>query len=209
MTNKQLLLFLLIFLPLLLSGTLSGQSWTFIKEKDGVKLYSRQEAGKNLKIVKGVAEINETSEKVFALIEDVNHTEWWDKNLTQIKVLLYKKNKQAQYYLVYKMPWPFKDRDLSVNVSVTLNPVTGEYKIIAVPLTGVTPENKDRVRIKDYRQVWTVKPAGNNRTYIELQFYVEPTEILPNWLLNMILIDSPINSIKTVKQIMENNHVKR
>jgi hypothetical protein len=201
MKNKRIYLFLTILL--LLPCTSSAQNWKFVKEKEGVKLFTRQEAGKNLKFVKGVAEINKPADKVFALIEDVNHTEWWDKNLTQIKVLLYKKNKRAQYYLVYKMPWPFKDRDLSANVTTTVNPVSGECRTIAVPLTGVCAERKNMTRIKDYRQVWTVTPVGNNRAQVELEFYVDPAEELPNWLLNMVLIDSPIHSINTIRQIME------
>lgn len=184
-------------------NTLFGESWKFVKIKDNVQIFTRKEAGKSLKYIKGVAEIKESSEKVFALIEDVNHTEWWDSNLSQIKVLLYEKNKRAQYYLVYDMPWPFKDRDLYVNVTTTIIHATGESKISAVPLNGGTPESKDLIRIKDYRQVWTVRPLGKNRTHIELEFYVDPVDNLPNWLINMAFIDSPINSIKAVKQIME------
>ena len=101
------------------------------------------------------------------------------------------------------MPWPFKDRDLSANVTTTVNPVSGECRTIAVPLTGVCAERKNMTRIKDYRQVWTVTPVGNNRAQVELEFYVDPAEELPNWLLNMVLIDSPIHSINTIRQIME------
>ena len=186
----------------MLPGTLVGQTWKFVKEKDGVKLFTRQEAGKSLKFVKGVAEINQSADKVFALIEDVNHTEWWDANLSQIKVLLYEKNKRAQYYLVYKMPWPFNDRDLSVNVTTTIDQASGEWKLTAVPLSDVTPEKKDLVRIKDYRQTWTIRPV-NNRAHVELEFYVDAVENLPGWLLNMALIDTPINSIKAIRLLLE------
>lgn len=194
--------FFTIFLSLLFSCSLFSQNWEFIKEKDGIKLYSKQETGKNLKIFKGVAEIKESSERVFTLLEDVNHTEWWDANLSEIKVLHYEKNKRAQYYLVYNMPWPFKDRDLTVEVTTSINKSSGEYKLIAVPLKGMVIESKNLARIKDYRQAWTVRPV-NNRAYVELEFYVDPNENLPNWLLNMVLIDSPINTIKAVRQLIE------
>jgi len=57
------------------------------------------ETGESLKSYKGVAEINAPAEMVFAKIEDINNTDWWDKNLTGIRVMLYEKNKRAQYYL--------------------------------------------------------------------------------------------------------------
>ena len=101
------------------------------------------------------------------------------------------------------MPWPFKNRDLSVDMTTSINQATSEYKITALPLSGVFPEEKDLVRIKDYRQVWTVKPINNRTTHIELEFYVNPVENLPNWLLNLVLIDSPIKSINTIRQLLE------
>jgi len=86
------------------------------------------------------------------MIEDVNNTDWWDKNLTGIKVFLYEKNKRAHYYLVYELPWPATDRDLCVDVSVTIDSVTGIRKLTAGPLPGLVPEREGMIRIKNYRQ---------------------------------------------------------
>lgn len=205
MKNKFKILFSLFLMWLLLPGQLQAQAWNLVKEKDGVKLYSRQEPGKNLQSFRGVAEIKAPAEKVFALIEDVNHREWWDKNLEQIRLLKYEKNKRAQYYLVYKMPWPFTNRDMCADVTVTISQINGEYRVTAVPLRNACPENKDLERIKDYKQVWTVRPVNQNLAQVELEFYVDPTVKLPDWLLNRIFIDSPIISIKALRQQIEKN----
>ncbi len=201
MNNKWLAILTLSF-SLFFASKLSSQNWEFIKEKDGIKIFTKKEATKKLKITKGVTEIKGSADKVFKLLEDVNSTEWWDENISKIKVLHYEKNKKAQYYLAYDMPWPFKDRDLTVDVISTFNKTTGEYKLLAVPSKDRFPENKDLVRIKDYRQEWTVRPL-NNRTYIELEFYIDPNENFPTWLLNMVLIDSPVNTIKSAKRVIE------
>jgi len=195
--------FILMFLStLMLSGSLSAQSWNFIKEKDGIKIYTGSEAGKFLKSYRGVTDIKAPAEDIFSLIEDVNNTDWWDKNLTQIKVLLYEKNKRAQYYLVYDLPWPVTDRDLCVDVKVTIDPVTGERRITAVPLTGVIPERNDMVRIKDYRQTWIVIPSGQNMTHVILEGYVDPAGSIPDWVSNMLVIDSPIKALSGVRERM-------
>lgn len=70
------------------------------------------EAGKSLKSYKGVTDIKVSADKIFAVMEDVNNTDCWEKRLTKIKVLLYDKNKRAQYYLIYNLPWPVINRDL-------------------------------------------------------------------------------------------------
>lgn len=195
--------FLVVVLLSLFSPSLIAQSWEFVKEKDGVQIFSRQEPGRNLKSFKGVADIKESAEKVFDRIEDVNHTEWWDKNLSQIKVLLYEKYKRAQYHIVYATPWPIKNRDLYADATVSINQVTGERKITTVPLQGAPAETKDYKRIKDYRQQWTVKPVNNNLTHVELEFYVDPDDKLPEWLLNLVFIESPVNTIKGLRQEIE------
>ncbi|MEI7723605.1 MAG: hypothetical protein WCK09_00805 [Bacteroidota bacterium] len=186
-----------------LSGSIAAQSWDFIKEKDGVKLYTRKENGSSLKSYKGMADIKAPAEKVYTLIEDVNHTEWWDKNLNQIKVLLYEKNKRAQYYLVYDLPWPVTDRDLCVNVTVTFDPATGIHKVIAGPLPGLIPEHEDKIRIKDYHQTWTIQPAGEVLSHVILEGHVDPAGSIPDWLSNMLIVDSPLKVITGIRDRLE------
>jgi hypothetical protein len=187
---------------LLSSFSLSAQPWNFIKEKDSIKIYTRVEAGKSLRSYKGVTDINVPAEKIFELMEDINNTDWWDKRLTQIKVLLYEKNKRAQYYMVYDLPWPVTDRDLCVDVTITSDPVSGERRINAVALNGVIPERKDMVRITDYLQTWTIIPAGK-MTHIVLEGYVDPAGAIPNWISNMLIIESPIKAISGLREAMK------
>jgi len=202
MRYYQHLFILIFFFTFMISWPLAAQSWNFVKEKDGIKIYTREEDGKSLKSYKGVTDIKASAENIFALIEDVNNTDWWDKNLTQIKVLFYEKYKRAQYYLVYDLPWPVPDRDLCVDVTVTIDKMTGERRITAVPLTGIIPERKDIIRIKDYRQTWTVVPAGNDMTHVILEGFVDPAGKIPDWISNLLIIDSPFKTISGVRERM-------
>jgi hypothetical protein len=193
-----------MLLSCVLPGSLAAQSWNFIKEQDGIKIYTRQEAGKSLRAFKGTTVINAPAEKVFTLIEDVNHTEWWDKNLTQIKVLAYEKNKRARYYLVYDTPWPVANRDLCAEVTVRMDPVKQIYSVSAASLNGVIPEQKDLVRIRDYRQTWTISSAGENLSNVVLEGYLDPVGNIPVWISNLLIIQSPVNSILGVRQQIQN-----
>jgi hypothetical protein len=193
----------LFFLTLVTSSPLSAQSWELIKEKDGIKIYTCKEAGNSLKSYKGDTYINAPAEKVLSLIEDVNNTEWWDKNLSSIKVLHYEKLKGAQYYLVYDLPWPVTDRDLCVDVTVSINPVSGVSKVTAVPLPGLIPESQNMIRIKEYRQTWTIEPAGRKKAHVILEGYVDPAGSIPDWVSNMLIVDSPVKVIEGLRQQLE------
>lgn len=178
---------------------MAAQSWDFIKEKDGIKIYTRTEAGRSLKSYRGITEINAPAEKIFALMEDTNNKEWWDKKLTQIKILHNEMNKRTQYYMVYNLPWPVKDRDLCVDVKFTTDTLTGEHTITAVALNGVIPEHNDMVRIKDYLQTWILIPAGNDLTHVSLEGYVDPAGNIPDWISNFLIIESPIKAISGLR----------
>ena len=195
----------ILFFSMVLFNSVTAQSWDFVKEQDGIKIYTRQEPGKALKSYKGVTDINAPAEKVFALIEDVNNTDWWDKNLNQIKVLLYEKYKRAQYYLVYDLPWPVVDRDLCVDVIATFDVETSVGKVTAVPLAGRVPENHDKIRIKEYRQTWTVTPAGVAQAHVVLEGYVDPAGNIPDWVSNMLINTSPIKIISGLRKQLEKN----
>jgi hypothetical protein len=203
MKNKWLHIFTIVAFTQILPCVLFGQTWKFIKEKDGIQLYSRRDADKGLKIFKGVGEIEASADKVYGLLEDVNHTEWWTKEVSQIKILQYEKDKQAQCYLVYSLPWPFLDRDLCVNVTATINRSTGERKLTSLPLFGVTPERDGLVRIKEYMEEWIIRPIDKNRSHVEFEFYLNPGNNLPAWLINMVLGDAPIHMIKSVRKYMK------
>jgi hypothetical protein len=203
MRHHQSLFIISFFFTLMLPCTAAEQSWKFIKEKDGIKIYTCDDAGKPLKTFKGVTDINAPVDKVLALLEDVNNTSWWDKNLAQIKVLLYEKGKRAQYYMVYKLPWPVINRDLCVDVTIATDKVTGECRIIAVPLPGLVPERNNMVRIKEYRQSWTLIPVGKEKTQVILECYIDPAGSIPEWISNMLMIESPVKSISGVRKQME------
>ncbi len=203
MANSVLVNLCTTIIALSVSVPLSSQDWEFVKEKDGISIYTREEEGSTVKSFKGTCEIEASPVKVFTLMEDVSNTSWWDKNLTQIKVLKYEKNKMAQYYLVYDLPWPVTDRDLCVEATIMIDNEKGEYRIDAVPLPGLIPEKKDLVRITDYRQTWTIRPAGKDKSLVELEGLIDPSGSVPDWISNMLLVDSPFKSISGVREQLQ------
>jgi|WetSurMetagenome_2_1015567.scaffolds.fasta_scaffold111940_1 hypothetical protein len=201
-SHNQVHLISMFFTALMLPCPMKAQSWELIKEKDSIKIYTSVEAGKSLKSYRGVTIINASVEKIFTVMEDVNNTDWWDKNLTRIKVLLYEKDKRAQCYMVYDLPAPVTDRDLCVNVTVTIDNITGERRIDAIALNGLIPEQDNLVRIKDYRQTWTISPLDKERTHVVLEGFIDPAGAVPDWLSNMLLADTPLKAISGLREKM-------
>ncbi|MCX6248016.1 MAG: hypothetical protein NTW10_09800 [Bacteroidetes bacterium] len=97
----------------------------------------------------------------------------------------------------------FTDRDLCVDVTVTIDTETGVHRITAVPLPGVIPERQEMIRIKEYRQTWTIKPVSKEMSHVELEGYLDPAGSIPDWITNMLIVDSPVKVIGGVKERME------
>ena len=203
MQHSRSLYLVLFFLSALLPAVSTGQAWTFVKEKDGIKIYTRKEPGSSLKSFKGVADIYAPVEKVYNLIGNVKNTAWWDKNVKEIKVLFYEKEKKSQYYLVYDAPWPVTDRDLCAEATISTDPVTMVRTVHAVPLPGVIPEKADRVRITKYRQSWLLEPKEPGVVHVTLEGYVDPGGSVPDWVYNMVITETPLKVIRGIKERLE------
>jgi hypothetical protein len=192
-----------LFLVLLIPCKIFSQKWDFIKEKDGIKIYTRKEPSSALKSFKGVADLHIEMSKVTSLLGNAKNFDWWDKNISQIKVLSFEPGKYIQYYLVYDVPWPLADRDLAVDARIAVDPVTGIHTVTAQPLLHAVPEKPGLVRIKNYKQQWTVQPLGKGMVRVILEGAVDPGGNIPAWLYNMVITETPLNVIRELRKRAE------
>jgi hypothetical protein len=200
--NKTILLILVVSTMSLVFNA-EGQEWKFIKEKGGIKIYTRKEEGNSLKSFRGVTDIRTTMDKVRNLIGNVRNVDWWDKNVKELKILAFEKEKYSRYYIIYDSPWPVADRDLCVEATITNDPVTGRRMVSAKPLLNVVPEREDAVRIRNYWQRWILEPGADGTIHAILEGYVDPGGSVPDWIYNMVITDTPLKVMRGVKERLE------
>lgn len=189
-----------LLLIMIIASDLYSQSWDFVKEKDGIKLYTRKEANSALKSFKGVTVLHTQMDKLSTMIGNVQNTSWWDENVRNIQVLAFETEKFIRYYLVYHVPWPLMDRDLCVEAQINTDPVTGTRTVTAHPLLNVIPEKPDLVRIKNYWQRWTLQPIDKNTILVTLEGTVNPGGNIPTWLINMVIVETPLKIIRGIRE---------
>ncbi len=177
-----------------------AQAWNFVKEEEGIKIYTRNEGSNSMKSYKGLMLISAPIEKVCSMVGNARNFDWWGEDFSNIRVLGYEDNKYVRYYYIYDMPWPLTDRDLAVEATVKTNSVTGEYKVISKPLLKVVPENPDLVRIKNYWQTWTIQPLDKGYVSITLEGFVDPGGNVPGWLYNMLSTEMPLRTMRLFRQ---------
>ena len=163
-----------------------AQSWNFVKEQDGIKIYTRNELHSSLKSYRGEAVFHAPMDKVCMLLGTAKNFDWWDKGFSKIKVLKHEDQKFIQYYFIYDMPWPVVDRDLAVESAIKLDTATGIYTVSSRPLLKAVPENPDLVRITSYWQKWTVQPMDKGN--------------IPAWVYNMLVTDMPLKTLRALRE---------
>jgi len=183
-----------------ISNDARGQSWDFVKEKAGIKIYTRDELNSSLKASKGEVTFKANLEKVNLLVGDAKNIDWWDKNISTVKVIAFEREKLIQYYIVYNVAWPLSNRDLALEAKISTDPVTGARTVVAKPLLNVMPEKKDQVRIKKYWQKWTVQPLDNGYVRVTLEGFIDPTGNVPTWLFNMFVTETPYNALHALRE---------
>lgn len=178
----------------------TGQSWKFVKEKEGIKVYTRDELNSPLKSFKGEITFKADITKVNLLVGNADNLDWWDKNISDVRIIEFQKDKFIRYYLVYHVPWPLSNRDLVLESKITTDPVTMARTVSAKPLLNVVPENEGIVRIKKYWQKWTVLPMKNGFVHVTIEGFVDPNGNIPAWLYNMTVTETPFNVLKTLRE---------
>ncbi len=178
--------------------------WKLAKEKDGIKVYTRDEPGSSVKSFRGETTFRADPEVVLELLVDVENFDEWDEDISELKVLERKEGISFTYYLVYDVPWPMTDRDLCVVAEIQKNEETGEVYIIAKPMSHLVPETGERVRISEYWQKWTIQPHQGGMISLMIEGFADPGGSVPAWLSNMVITDSPLEMIGAVKERSQN-----
>ena len=192
-----------IFFLLFLSQQLNAQTWNYVKEKDGIKIYTRTPEYSSFKCYKGETVFQASMHTLGLYIGNVKNFDWWDKNIRELKVLDTIADKEIEYYFVYDVSWPLNDRDFCTKVTITVDTISGEKVVYARPLPGVIPEREGIIRIKNYWQKWTLRPITDNSVYAVLEGFVDPGGSVPSWLYNMVIVETPFNVIHGIKQKVE------
>jgi len=193
-------LFILSFLNFFPASGLLAQPWTLVKENDGIKVYTRLESSSVRKSFKGEVTFQAPIEKVCSMLGTDKNNDWWDKAFTDIKVLGYEENKYVQYYMIYNTPWPLSNRDIVTETRKTTDTLSGIRIYTARPLPNKVPEKSNLVRIKEYKQTWTIQPLEQGFVHVTFEGSVNPGGNIPSWLYNMVITETPMKMLHSLRE---------
>lgn len=180
-----------------------AQNWEFVKEKDGIKIFTRKENGENLKSFRGEAVFNTSIEKISSKLGTKNNFDWWDEDLRDVKIIDIEEDKFISYYLMYPVPWPLSNRDLCAKASITIDRQNKRKIVHAKPIPTALPERKGCIRIQNFYQKWDVQAIDDHHVKVILEGFIDPAGVVPAWIYNMVITDTPLKVMRALRSHVE------
>ncbi|MFP4620878.1 MAG: hypothetical protein ACLFM7_06170 [Bacteroidales bacterium] len=177
--------------------------WELIKDKRGIKIYSKSGDNSEYIEIKGVSEVRSNLTAFVALMKDVNGFENWMHAAKETSLIEKNNEYHFSYYLHSDIPWPAKDRDVVLNFRIFRDTSHQVIYTTASNLKGKIPKKEGIRRIPSVKSSWRFVPIEGNRVKIIFETLVNPGIQLPDWLAEKIYQLAPYHTIKNMKQTVQ------
>lgn len=179
--------------------TVSNLDWKLKKEKDGIKVYTRDRSGSNLKDIKVTCTYSSSLSAFIYVLSKKDEYPEWIYSCSESEVLKVISPLESYHYQVTDAPWPVDDRDLIIHQKITQHS-NGTVEIIASGKPDFIPEKRKRVRVPDYNAHWKISPEGKNLLSVEYTISLDPGGSIPDWIINLGVTEGPFNTMQNLKE---------
>lgn len=190
---------MLVMIPFVHEGQ---QTWELAKSGNGIEIFTRTKVGGNVKEFKALTTVETSVKQAEALISDIDRYPNWQDNCEEAHLIERVDDVTVIARYISETPWPFNDRDIVLRMT-RKNKSDGGVLFEIENAPGAYPENEDYVRIPNAGGIWEITPLGDNRCEVNYEFYADPAGNVPNWLVNMFVVQGPYNSFERMKEILK------
>ena len=198
---------IMLFSTLFSLAFASAEDWELIKDEDGIKVYTRTIADSKIKESKGVTTIRAPLDSILGVLNDTDACPKWVRNCKDPLKLRDVSFNEGYIYQVINFAFPVKDRDLILHSKMTHNPVTKAVNIQLTSIPDYISETKN-VRIKKSAGFYFINPISDNIYEVTWQHHTEPGGGIPNWLVNKLIVDTPFNTLRNLRSIVQEEKYK-
>mgnify|MGYP002621340342 CR=1 FL=1 len=188
------------FLIVLLSVTSFSSDWKLEKNKNGIKVYTRELANSDIKEFKAIATIDAPRLKIARVLTRAGDFMNWMPQVDDSRVLrIVSPTKRIVYYST-DMPWPTDDRDVVLDLWVESDNANQTTWIKMKENLTEKREVDGMVRMTNASGYYKLTSISDNKTEVHYEFQADPAGSLPAWLINMFIVDAPYDTIMALRE---------
>ncbi len=197
--SKTSFLFLLIAIHLC-NQAFSQTNWTFQKEKEGIKVYTRPSKTSKFNEIKAEFDVQTSMAKFISVTFDVDKYPLWTYGIKTSRLCERVSNEEIVYYSEVNAPWPFSNRDFYSKLKLSRDPSSKTITITAIGLPNYKPPVNGIVRIPYLHSDMVASEVNSSTLHVVYTTNVDAGGAVPAWLVNLFSTTGPIESFTNLKQ---------
>lgn len=176
--------------------------WELEKNKDGIKVYTRDVSGSDIKEYKAYATVHSDRITIARVLTRVGDFQNWMPNVETSRMVKQLSSTSLVCHYTVDMPWPIDNRDVVLNLSLETDNDKGISIVHLEENLSDYAEVPGYIRMKRARGYWKLTSNGDY-TDVIYQFHADPGGSLPTSVINMFIVDGPYDAIQALRGKVE------
>ena len=180
--------------------------WKLKTDKSGIKVFTSNVPGSAFRATLATMTVDAFPASIVALIMDLENCKKWIKSCKKARVLEDISATENYVYSVTSVPFPMKSRDMIGHVVWEVNSQTGKVTATGRAIPDRLELKKGLIRIEHADSNWHFTPLADGKTLVENYTHVDPNGPVPAFLVNLLLVGTPYNTFKGLRQRLKEGH---
>jgi hypothetical protein len=176
------------------------EGWELVKDKNGVKVYSRLTPVSPTKSFRGVMNIKADLDELVAFIADPYAYPEYIYSCRAAEVLKYQTNNDYYFRSEVKVMWPIAMRDSITHTYWRKDPETGKVIMDCIGIPELVPEKKGFIRVPLIFMSLNVTPGADGVHELVFEGVIEAGGLIPSWAENLCIWWVPYRSLSYVRK---------
>lgn len=185
-----------------------GDEWKQAKKKNGITVFTREYKGSDVEEYLGKVELEASLSQIVSLLLDPKACDYIYHSCLEMKTLSGSTQKSI-VYIRNGAPWPVANRDVVTERTVKQNPKSKEVTVRFQKTDAMSKASPAGVvRTESLYSNWSIIPISTGKVMIKYQAHFEPGGSVPKSILNLVITNTPFNSLSNIKKAVDEGKFK-
>ncbi len=175
-----------------------GSEWKLRRDRESIQIYTSSVEGSRYDAVLSRTIMQDIRlSALVALLRDSEACPRWADRCVESYVYEKITDTELLVYTHNNLPFPIKDRDVLSLVTWLQDPESLEVTMNSEATSDILPGKKGKLRLLEANVSWHFNPLPNGSVEVINQAHINPGSRLPGWVINMLLVDTPYQTMKS------------
>jgi hypothetical protein len=174
--------------------------WELRKQKLGIQVYTRTIDGSSFEAFQGRSILKARIPSLVAVMSHAESCVDWVHQCSGARNLDKVTPQSSHQYGVNQFPWPAQNRDYVIHITTQYDPERSIFRVNTNAVDEKLPLTEN-IRINQMKIRYLLQRVDDQYTQVYWTQHTEPGGWLPGWMVNMLLVDIPFNSLVSLEKV--------